>query len=119
MGFSMNWFVDTGKVLKRMLDDLSPSCRRVTRLQSEGLDRQLPILQRVGLRLHLVLCSWCRRYRAQIQFLRAAVRCSDQVAPPLPGLSPEARERIRRRLQDAQQIPDDSCPGTHPEDRRT
>jgi hypothetical protein len=98
---TMNWLNDTAKALTRGMGDLSPSCKAATRLQSEALDHKLPLRQRFGLRVHLMLCKWCRRYGKQIAFLRdAAHEHPDELAEPVPQkLSNEARERIKRRLQ--------------------
>lgn len=82
---------------------LSPTCREAARLQSEALDRRLGLGQRLGLRLHLLLCKWCRRYGKQLDFLRAAAHRQEQHEhglPPQP-LRPEARARILRRLLEA------------------
>lgn len=80
--------------------DLSPNCRRAAHLQSEALDHTLTLRQRVGLKIHLLLCKWCRRYGRQIRFLRKAAQ---DHAPELTEASPqqlstEARERIKREL---------------------
>ena len=77
-----------------------PSCREAIRLQSEALDRPLPLHSRLGLRLHLLVCAWCRRYGKQIRFLRRAAReHPEQLTTVSPNhLSPEARERIERAL---------------------
>src|SRR5271167_2120744 len=88
------------KTLARGFGDLSPSCREATRLQSEGLDRRLSLRQRLGLRIHLLLCKWCRRYGRQITFLRnVAQENPDKMAESVvQNLSAEARERIKKRL---------------------
>ena len=83
----------------KLVSLLSPSCRQASRLQSESLDRSLTFFESIGLRLHLVLCKWCRRYGEQIKFLRRAAPQSEQHAAPTAGLSPEARERIKQKLQ--------------------
>jgi len=77
------------------------SCRDASRLQSEVLDKELSLFQRAGLWLHLLICKWCRRYGKQIRFLRdAAHEHSEALTEAVPQrLSPEARERIRRRLR--------------------
>lgn len=87
----------------RRIADLSPGCRQATRLQSAALDGQLSPSQKVGLHIHLCLCKWCRRYGSQIQFLRTASRSETQLEAALPehSLSPEARERIQKKLSDA------------------
>jgi hypothetical protein len=80
---------------------LSPNCREASRAQSEMLDHPLPPLKRLGLRLHLLICKWCRRYGKQIRFLRAAAH--DQPVEFTDAgpqtLSNAARERIKRQLQ--------------------
>ena len=87
--------------LNRGIREISPSCREAARLQSRALDEKLSIRQRLGLRIHLLLCRWCRRYGKQIQFLRGAAReHPDSIAEPLPQkLSDQARERIKRKLR--------------------
>ncbi|HVY70227.1 MAG TPA: zf-HC2 domain-containing protein [Verrucomicrobiae bacterium] len=81
---------------------MSPSCKQAARLQSDSLDRKLRLSERLGLRLHLLLCKWCRRYGQQVRFLRdAARRNTEKLAGPGTGrMSDEARERIKRSLQD-------------------
>jgi len=48
-------------------------CRDVTRLVSQGLDRELALRDRVALRLHFVICTSCRNFNHQMAFLRRAV----------------------------------------------
>jgi len=50
------------------------SCREVTRMVSQGEDRELSFGERVALRAHLAVCRGCRNARAQLRFLRSAVR---------------------------------------------
>ena len=83
------------------IGELSLTCREATRLQSEALDHPLTLWQRVGLKIHLFLCKWCRRYGKQIGFLRSAAHehAKHDVCLPPQALRPEARERIKRCLQ--------------------
>lgn len=97
----MNWLTNKLKSLGRGLAELSPSCREATRLQSEAMDRPLSLRKRIGLRLHLMLCRWCRRYGKQIGFLRSVAHeheKHDEILPP-QTLRPEARERMKARLK--------------------
>jgi len=50
------------------------SCKEVTRLVSQGQDRQLAFGEWVALRLHFVICDGCRNVNRQLRFLRLAVR---------------------------------------------
>ncbi len=85
---------------RRWLAELSPGCREAARLQSLALDGVLSRRQRIGLRIHLLLCKWCRRYGKQIAFLRkAAHEHRDEAIEAMPQkLSDEARQRIKRSL---------------------
>lgn len=43
-----------------------PCCKEATMLVEKQLQQQsLPLLQRIGLRLHLLYCIYCRRYARQ------------------------------------------------------
>src|SRR6185369_2786140 len=86
--------------VKTGLRALMPTCREVTRLQSDALDRNLPFSKRVGLRFHLLVCRWCRRYGKQIRFLREAMHDHPEelCEASSQGLSSEARERLKRAL---------------------
>lgn len=79
---------------------LAPSCREAARTQSEALDHPLPPAKRFGLRLHLLMCKWCRRYGQQIRFLHHAAHEHEikQAEASPQTLSPEARERLKRAL---------------------
>lgn len=88
----MNWLTQTVRAL-------SPNCREAIRLQSDALDRPLPRLQRIGLRIHLALCVWCLRYGKQIKFLRTAAQHCEYDPEPEQALPVEARERIKRTLE--------------------
>lgn len=50
------------------------SCREVTRLVSQGLDRRLGFGEWIALRVHFRICEGCRNVNDQIDFLRRAVR---------------------------------------------
>jgi len=76
-------------------------CEDASRLASNAGDRRLDFRERWGLRLHLWICGNCRRFERQIRLLRRALAMPRGSAEPggLGGaLSPEARERIVRRL---------------------
>jgi hypothetical protein len=53
---------------------LKPTCREVHRLVSEGLDRDLSLVERSRMRLHLMVCTACTRFNGQMDLLRRAMR---------------------------------------------
>lgn len=80
------------------------SCKDVTKLLSESMDRSLPLGKRIGVRLHLIICKWCARYERQLLLIReTAMRLAATVGAPGESfgdtLSEEARERIRESIK--------------------
>lgn len=70
---------------------LKPTCREVHRLVSEGMDRELTLVERVRMRLHLMVCGACTRFNGQMRLLRGAMRSF----PPddeAPGAATPGRE---------------------------
>jgi hypothetical protein len=49
------------------------TCKEASQLISQGLDRRLGFAERVGLRLHLLICDGCTNFSKQVKFLRRAV----------------------------------------------
>ncbi len=80
---------------------LNLPCSEIARLASESLDRDLPLASRIALRSHLVYCSACRLYLRQARRMREAMRSLAGRDPQgSPGLSDEARERIKKALRE-------------------
>jgi hypothetical protein len=81
----------------------TPDCAEMSRLASQALDRGLPWSLRLQMRLHHLICRWCRRYSKQIHFLhQAAPRLGERFGEfPSIGLSADAHRRILQRLQTA------------------
>lgn len=48
------------------------SCKRATVLMSQSQDRELGFMERLNLRLHLLMCIGCRNFDQQMAFLRRA-----------------------------------------------
>ncbi len=49
-------------------------CRDAHRLISERLDRELTLIERIQLRVHLGICRMCGRVNSQMDLLRTAIR---------------------------------------------
>ncbi len=80
------------------------SCKDVTQLLSESMDASLPIGKRIGVRLHLLICKFCLRYKRQLLLIRETVRrivAAEESSgeSPVETLSEEAKERIRKSLR--------------------
>jgi hypothetical protein len=71
-------------------------CKQASRLISQSLDRPLTLRERFALKLHLIICEYCKRFSRQMQTLRlaitkmvGAVENNDTIE-----MSSEARKRI-------------------------
>ncbi len=63
-------------------DGLKPTCREVHRLVSEGMDRDLSVVEQIRMRLHLVVCGACTRFNGQMRLLRRAMHTFPTDQPP-------------------------------------
>ena len=79
------------------------NCRQATRLISQSLDAKLPWYRRLQMKVHLLYCVWCRRYAAQLKFLRRATReLPPEALDAAPQkLSSEEKEQMNARLQES------------------
>lgn len=76
------------------------TCKQTFLLGMESGYRQLSWRERLGVRMHLMFCNACGRFRRQMDFIRKAARrfSSEQDADEQVRLSAEALERIARNL---------------------
>lgn len=77
------------------------SCRQASQLLSQSLDRRLSWQERMGLRLHLMVCDVCQRFGRQLLIMRNAVRLmfSATEQDGQVRLPDEARMRITRKIE--------------------
>jgi hypothetical protein len=60
------------------------NCKQAAALMSRGMDHKLGALQRISLRLHLVMCGGCRNFGDQLMFLRESCeKFPQQDRPPI------------------------------------
>ncbi len=82
------------------------SCKEVSFLVSESLDRDLSLHERLSVKIHLLMCKACQRMARQMELLRAASHRYGSVEkgesfPKQETLSKEASARILERLRHA------------------
>ena len=70
---------------------------------SESMERALTLRERLVMKLHLWACVWCQWYLEHLHSIRANLQTRspdvDELSS-LPGLSTDARERLKKRLGD-------------------
>lgn len=72
------------------------SCRRASQLQSQSRIEPLGGINRLGLAVHLAICSNCRIYSQQLRWMDEALEQSFDETPV--GLEESARQRIAQAL---------------------
>jgi hypothetical protein len=79
----------------------TPTCPEVIRILSIGMDKKLPLLTRVKLRIHFLMCSFCQRYMKQLSYMRHVARefpekIGDVSDATLPS---EVKQRLKASLR--------------------
>jgi hypothetical protein len=80
----------------------TPTCAEMSRLASQSLEQPLSLKMRFKRWLHFLICVWCERYYKHLKFLHhAAPQLEKQLdVVSSRGLSPEAKQRMKLRLQE-------------------
>lgn len=79
-------------------------CKDITELISRSMDEELPLKTRIGVRLHLIVCYLCARYKKQVNLIHKAVSKLDDSDPSddlLTKLPDDAADRIKAALSQA------------------
>jgi len=79
-------------------------CREISKLVSQSMEQNLPLRQRISVRMHLMMCRLCAGFSRQVRlFRRAAHEHPERFEPPPAApdaeLGPEARERIKSAMR--------------------
>jgi hypothetical protein len=78
------------------------TCKDASQLMSQSFDRRLGLMERAGLRFHLLICKSCQVAYRQLDFLHQLCKkiAAESVDITLmqPGLSAAAKMRILQEL---------------------
>lgn len=95
------------QIIKNWLARITPSCKDVTHLVSQSLDRPLPWTTRLTLQLHYWICEACAQYRRQlIQVRKVLQQMANSSSAAQQGdsqLSPSAKARLKEALRSKNQ----------------
>ncbi len=50
------------------------NCNQATRLISESQDRSLSMAEKMGLKVHVMMCTGCKNFSMQVPFLSQAMK---------------------------------------------
>ncbi|MFW2367295.1 MAG: zf-HC2 domain-containing protein [Desulforhopalus sp.] len=77
------------------------NCREVSKLVSESLDRELSFTQKMGVRFHLLMCSYCARFADQLRKIRDLVRGSEGTTLVHRTMDSEAKDKLKEYLRNS------------------
>ncbi len=71
------------------------------RILSLGMDKELSLLTRIKLRIHYLMCSFCKRYAKQLKYMREVAREFPEKIGEVSDatLSAEAKQRLKEALR--------------------
>lgn len=85
----------------RVISSLTPSCQDMSRLCSQSLDRKLTLKERICMRMHGWICSWCIDYSDQVHKVNQTVHDEGESLAELKDdcLSEDCKERMRTLME--------------------
>jgi len=91
------------KIIKPVIDMLTPSCEIITQKISKSMDAPLTLWEKMQVRVHISACKLCAWYRLQLLAIRRMItqkmnQLDENQVTEGAQLSPEARQRIKDRL---------------------
>lgn len=87
-------------LLMPLMNKLTPACEVISHTISKSLDTKISLRERLQIRLHIMVCAICRRYREQLLSINTLF--TNYAANKSPHqeslLSEETRERMKQVL---------------------
>ena len=77
-------------------------CDKVTKHVSDSMDRDLSLWQRLGVRMHLLMCKHCAQFAKQLQLIRKMSRKGVDDYPQ-EQLDESVKNNIKKLLEDKRQ----------------
>ncbi len=85
------------QILMKFLEKLTPKCDLISEKISKSMDEKISLKDQLQIKLHLLYCSFCTRYRDQIVMIHKMLEESDQTMTDIK-LTPLQKDRLKSRL---------------------
>jgi hypothetical protein len=94
-----NWL---SKKILLILAHSTPKCDEMTHLISHAMDHPLPWRIRFKMRVHYLICCYCKRYKDNLYYIQHLLRRLHEHLDEISALtlSPEGKARIKQVLLD-------------------
>ncbi len=85
------------KHIKRILWRGLYPCKENVRLISLERDGRISLYDKIQVRVHLLVCTWCQKYVRQLELLNESLQQGD----PTPGqLDPDIAKRLKKTIHE-------------------
>jgi hypothetical protein len=78
------------------------SCKEVSRIVSESMDRSVTMSESLEMKMHLFMCKFCSRFKRQLFSIRKTMRAHAALMEEVEDsvtLCAEAKERMKRLIE--------------------
>lgn len=82
-----------------LLAKFTPDCDLIVRWASESMERRLTLRERALMKIHFWICSFCKRYLAQIQMMHHASCHLHEHEKPAVTLGDEEKAKLKAALR--------------------
>lgn len=76
------------------------TCKRATELISKSMEQRLSIKEKIFLRMHLSICSFCQYFKEQAQLIRTAFLGQEFSSIESEIEKPPAVDKAQKRLKE-------------------
>ena len=77
------------------------SCKDASQIISQSLDRQLTMRERFAVKLHLLICKYCKQFSQQLQTIRVALKLARSAVEndDTIKMPPETKKRLMQSIE--------------------
>lgn len=85
----------------KVITKMTPSCQNMTQLCSQSLDRKLSTGERIRMKMHSWICSWCIKYSDQVHYVNTTVKDEGEKLAELRDerLSEDCKARMKALME--------------------
>jgi hypothetical protein len=92
------------QIMMWVIEKMTPSCEIISKKISRSIDEKLSLMDRLEIKIHILGCILCERYRDQLLAMHRMVgeyskKIEEETPDQTKGLSEEATQRIKLALK--------------------
>jgi hypothetical protein len=77
------------------------NCREVSMRVSQSMDKELSLSQKLGVRLHLMMCCYCARFGRQLTMIRRVMH-GEKDSLQHQKMDERTKEKLRKIMKECQ-----------------